>query len=241
MSWVKLHRKITEWEWYDDPVVKAVFLDFVILANRYPTKYRGYDLERGSCICGISATSKRLGISEQQFKTALKKLISTGEISKKATNKFTIVKVCNYDDYQLDLDDVQQTNNKQTTNKQQTSNKPVTTPKESKNKESKNISFLLEKVEPKNVCLFFAKQSREWIDNAERTLRIGKDDAKLNSLVIDFQSHLISSGAVAETEKETKSHFLNWARKVLANERAKPNLNSRKDKISENIYSDQWK
>jgi hypothetical protein len=72
-------------------------------------------------------------------RTALKKLENTNEIIIKSTNKFTLITICKYCDYQSTENDVQQTNNKQITNKQQTNNKQITTTKEYKNKENKRI------------------------------------------------------------------------------------------------------
>lgn len=232
-GWVKIHRKMIDWRWYGVTNVKVTFFHLLLRSNHKDGFAYGYEVKKGQVLTSYESLSKETGLTIMQVRTAIKKLIKTGEISQKITNRFSIITICNYENYQCNDDDEQQPNNKQ-----------ITTNKNNKNiKNDKNISFLLEKVEPKNVCLFFSKQSREWIDNAEMTLRIGKDDAKLNSLVIDFQSHLISSGAVAETEKETKSHFLNWARKVLANDRkqkSEAGTNARELDVINNEYQTTW-
>ena len=44
-GWIKLHRKITEWEWYTDRNTLAVFLHLLIMANIEDKKYRGYDVK----------------------------------------------------------------------------------------------------------------------------------------------------------------------------------------------------
>jgi len=65
-----------------------------------------------------------------QIRTALDKLERTWEISKKTTNRFTLItvlKYCDYNDY--DLED-----NQQITNKQPTDNQQITTNKNDKNK-----------------------------------------------------------------------------------------------------------
>lgn len=64
-----------------------------------------------------------------QIRTALDKLERTWEISKKTTNRFTLItvlKYCDYNDY--DWED-----NQQITNKQPTNNQQITTNKNDKN------------------------------------------------------------------------------------------------------------
>ena len=67
-----------------------------------------------------------LGFSEQQVRTALKKLESTGEITLKSTNRFTIATVENWEMYQGDGYIEQPTDNQQITNKQPTDNQQIT-------------------------------------------------------------------------------------------------------------------
>lgn len=124
-GFIKLHRKLTEWEWYDDPNVKAVFLHLLLTANWKEGSYHGYPLNPGDTVIGYNTLAKKLGMSMQSVRTALNKLERTGEISKKSTNKFTVVTVENWASYQLENEEVtneQQTTNKQTTNEQQTTN-----------------------------------------------------------------------------------------------------------------------
>ena len=121
-GFVKLHRKMIEWGWYSDCVVKDVFIHLLMVATFKPATYLGYELKPGQAIIGYDKLSKELGFSVQQIRTALKKLESTGEISRISTNRFTIVTVENWEFYQCDDDD----SNKPITNEQQTSNKQAT-------------------------------------------------------------------------------------------------------------------
>lgn len=121
-GFIKLHRKLIEWGWYSDCVVKDVFLHILMLANFEEGEYRGYKLLPGDAIIGRKQMSKDLGFSEQQIRTALKKLESTGEISLKTTNRFTIATVVNWDFYQCN--EKTPTNNQPTDNQQITNNQP---------------------------------------------------------------------------------------------------------------------
>lgn len=143
-GFIKLHRKMIEWGWYSDCVVKDVFLHILMTANYTDGSYRGYEIKAGDAIIGRKRMSQDLGFSEQQIRTAIKKLESTGEITLKSTNKFTIATVENWAFYQCDEElatSEQPTNNQQLTNNQPTSNQQVTTSKKYNkviNKEIKN-------------------------------------------------------------------------------------------------------
>ena len=123
-GWIKLHRKLTEWEWYNDLPCFRLFTHLLLTANYKPSRFRGHEIDVGSKVCGLSALAEQTGLSVMQIRTAIKKLESTGEITIKKTNKFSIISICNWDSYQED--------NKQVTNNQQTSNKQVTPSKEGK-------------------------------------------------------------------------------------------------------------
>ena len=125
-GFVKLHRKMIEWGWYSDCVVKDVFIHILMVATFKPTKYLGHDLKPGQAVIGRKKLAKELGFTEQQIRTALKKLESTGEISLFSTNKFTIATVENWEFYQSgdDEDNQQITNNQPTINQQITNNQP---------------------------------------------------------------------------------------------------------------------
>lgn len=103
-SYVRLQRKITEWEWYKDSEVKAFFLHCIIKAYWKDGKKRsGVEIRRGQ----FDTTRKQLaddtGLSLHQVNRAIKVLTKSGEISTKVIwRKFTLITVNNYDLYQSD-------------------------------------------------------------------------------------------------------------------------------------------
>ena len=139
-GWIKLHRKFLKWEWYTDANTKSVFLHLLLNANYEERKWRGKTIEVGEVVTSVKSLSRELKLTTQQTRTALERLKSTNEITIKTTNKYSVIKVCNYGIYQdLEVEEQQtkqqsrqQTSNKQVTNKQQTNNKQITTPKEIK-------------------------------------------------------------------------------------------------------------
>lgn len=137
-GFVKLDRGILNWEWYSEPCTRGLFVHCILKANWKAGNWKGQPYERGQFITSLSSLANETGYSVQNIKTALKHLISTGELASKATNKYRIITVCNYDKYQV----TNKPDNKVLTNNQQTANKQLTTDeeyKEIKNKRSNNI------------------------------------------------------------------------------------------------------
>ena len=100
-GWIKIHRSILEWEWYADPIISRVFIDFLIKANHAPGKWQGYDINKGQLITSVKKIATTLRVSDKQVRRAIDKLKNTGEIETKRTNKFTFITICNYERYQV--------------------------------------------------------------------------------------------------------------------------------------------
>lgn len=120
-GFIKLHRQIVEWGWYKDPNTKALFLHLLLTANFRPREYMGHKLQPGQTVVGRKALAETLGITENQVRTAMDHLRQTGEITTKATNRFTIVTIEKWESYQLKDDEI---TNKPPADNQQTTNRP---------------------------------------------------------------------------------------------------------------------
>ena len=121
-GYIKLHRKLTKWEWYHNANTFRVFIHLLLTANYEPRRFEGRTIERGQRVTSISKLSKELKVSVQSIRTALNHLKSTGELTIETTPKYTIITINNYISYQQltnDLTNDQQTANKRLTNDQQ--------------------------------------------------------------------------------------------------------------------------
>ena len=194
-GWVSVHRKIIDWEWYTDSNVFRVFFHCLLKANHEPGVWRGTDINRGQLITSVDKLSEQLELTKQNVRTALKKLKKTKEITIKTTNKYSLISITKYEDYQDNQQtnnkqsnsqktNEQQTNNKQTTNKQQTDNKPLTTNNNENNKNNENNRYkysqehlnLANDVSPL-VLKRFPKQSinsEYWADDIRKLVEIDK-------------------------------------------------------------------
>ena len=126
-GWIKIHRKMVGWEWYSNPTTFCVWMHLLIEANHEPTKWHGLTIAAGQLVTTVKQLTKSTGLSVQQVRTALSNIQSTNEITIKATNKFSIITICKYVQYQMKKTQEQQT--KQQTN-EQTNNKPYNIYKE---------------------------------------------------------------------------------------------------------------
>lgn len=124
-GWVKLYRKIIEWEWFKTPNMVHLFLYLLCKANHSEGKWQGEMIKKGQLITSRKTIRKETGISEQSIRTCINKLKSTNEITIKSTNKYSIITINNYESYQNINESTNQQSN-QPTNQQLTSKQPQT-------------------------------------------------------------------------------------------------------------------
>lgn len=128
-GFIKLHRKMLEWEWYTDTNVKVVFIHCLLKANFTQKNWRGITIERGSFITSYANLARELNLSVKQVRLAIEKLKRTGELATKTTNKYSIITIKNYDEYQSQdiqedkQEDTQRANRGQTKGKQRATTK----------------------------------------------------------------------------------------------------------------------
>jgi DNA-binding Lrp family transcriptional regulator len=99
-GYIKIHRKIVDWEWYHDPVVSRVFLHLLVTANYESGRFEGHKIEVGQCVISLQKVAEILNISKDSVNRALKKLEKSGELQRLPTAKFTIITLKNYPYYQ---------------------------------------------------------------------------------------------------------------------------------------------
>ena len=99
-GYIKVHRSFLRWEWHDAQSMVTVFLHCLLLANWEPKRWHGRTVARGSFITSAVKLSKVTGLSRQTVSKCLRRLQETGELTVETQNKFTVITVNNYDQYQ---------------------------------------------------------------------------------------------------------------------------------------------
>jgi len=176
-SYIKILRKLTEWEWYKRSEIVHLFIHLLLKANFVNGKFQGVEVKRGQLITGLNTLSESTGITVQSIRTGLKALKSTGEITIQSTNRFSLVTIINYDIYQsFDAKPTSKSTSK-LTNKQQSTNKQLTTIEEEEegNKE-------------KNIFRAFKHLSIS-VEENNKLINLGYDQIQINDIYNRIENH----------------------------------------------------
>ena len=99
-GWAKLHRRFLEQDWYYDTNTKLVFIHLLLTVNSMPRSYGVKSIEAGQRVFTRKALAKEVGISIQQLRTALDKLMADNKIIIESTNKGSLVTINNWAFYE---------------------------------------------------------------------------------------------------------------------------------------------
>ena len=99
-GFIKLHRSILGWEWWQDEHTRSVFLWLLLNANWEDSRFQGQEVPKGSLVTSYNSIAQSLKISPRNVRTAIKHLKSTGEVTIKVTNHFSIISIANWEKYQ---------------------------------------------------------------------------------------------------------------------------------------------
>lgn len=168
---IKIHRKIEAWERYTDANVFRVFFHLLIKANHKDWKRQWIDVKRWQVIIWRISLAEQLWLTVQQVRTALDKLESTWEITSQSTNRFTIVTLVKYCDYNDKDWENNQQSNKPITNEQQTDNKRITTNKNDKKEKNEKEKYSKEE----NANAFIENPPVYWNQDIQKIIQIMKE------------------------------------------------------------------
>ena len=126
-GWVKLHRGLLDWEWYDDINTCRLFIHCLIRANHADKLWRGKEIKRGSFFTSLDTLALETGLSVRQVRTSLDRLISTNEVTSLGQARGRMIVISKYDSYQGDdrLSDSVATGSRQADDRLPTTNKNV--------------------------------------------------------------------------------------------------------------------
>lgn len=126
-TYLKIYRKMLDWEWYEDTNCVRVFLHLLLRANWEDSEYKGTPVPRGAVATGRKALSDQLGLSEREVRTVLKRLAKCKSIDQQSTNRFSIISVCEFDTYNpiKDADDQPNADRRPAKRRQATTSKEV--------------------------------------------------------------------------------------------------------------------
>lgn len=138
-GYIKLYRSLLNWEWYDDINTKTVFLHLLLTVSIEESKWHGITVPRGARVSSYQTLAKETGMSVQQLRTSVKRLESTGTLTRYKYPKYTVFALKNFDKYQSPTS--KETSCQQGTNKVPTGSQQQYK-KIEENKEDNYLSFL---------------------------------------------------------------------------------------------------
>lgn len=245
-GWLKLYYKLAEWEWYGDPNMVATWIHLLISANWKDKKWRGVTIKRGQLITSRAHLAEEIGISEQQTRTCLERLQSTGAITSHTTNRYTIITICKYDSYQ-DKTEYEQpatqpteqpTNNQQITSQTPTNNQQITTTKDYKEveerEERKNILIPSPNARAREIGIEkYGSFSNVYLHPAEhRTLVMNYGEEMTEKAVDDLSCKIAEGDEQANSSLNHYATLDRWLRYKIEKS-AKAPMSSQTDKAAE--------
>lgn len=102
-GWIKLHRCMCDWQHYQEPSVMMVFIDLLLHANTKDGYYRGVLVKTGESARSLRAISQSVGLAVNTVRTALDKLVKSGEIKRRSFKFGMITTINNFDNYQYSV------------------------------------------------------------------------------------------------------------------------------------------
>ena len=149
-GYIKIHRSMLDWEWWDDINTFRLFMTILLMANWKGKKWHGKTIKRGQVWTSLPTLANKSGLTLQQTRTALEHLKSTGEVTDKSTRGGRLITVANYGKYQsTDFQSTDKLTDKLTDNQQTSNRRPTVT------EERKEIYKKGEQTSPTDEYLFF--------------------------------------------------------------------------------------
>lgn len=105
-GWIKVHRQLLEHWVSQEPELFAFWMRLLLEANHSDKKrmFNGalVEIRRGQTLFGLDAFESKSGISKKRLRRYLDMLEKEGMIGRQKTNKYSLISILNYDDYQLE-------------------------------------------------------------------------------------------------------------------------------------------
>lgn len=167
IGFIKLHRELLEWEWYDTPNMVQFMIHCLLRANHKKIIWKGRTVLAGQFISGRSKLALETGLSEKNIRTCISRLVTTGELAIKSGSRNTLFTVNSWEKYQSKILGGQQSANESPTEGQQ----GATNNNEKECKEGKNKELVIpfeEHFPESHKAEAFSNSWCEWIEHRKQ-------------------------------------------------------------------------
>ncbi len=257
-GWVKLHRKLLEWEWYQDAHMVHLLVHLLLTASHEERRYKGMTIKRGQVVTSIKELAEALGASETSTRRRMKRLKSGGFLTIKVAHRITTITICNYDSYQTK----EKSSGEIVAEKRRKNGGKVAEAynnrnnKKGRRSDEDNISSLSPSSPPPRVREVFSEFSevennryRVEIANDGDFIQYAKDSLHINertvlTLLGIFASEVNEKKKPHTSASDYRQHFYDWARIHVAmnkKNQQKPTAHARHSDLSAALEADRAK
>ena len=99
-GFITLSRQLLDWRFAQFPYAVALWVQLIMRANWKDSWFMGERIPRGSLATSMANLAEQTGMDERTVRRWLKKFEEDGQITRKATNRFTIINITNYRAFQ---------------------------------------------------------------------------------------------------------------------------------------------
>lgn len=100
-GFVIVPRELMQNAWYGHSPTIHLYLHCLLRANYVDSEWRGITIKRGQFVTSLHSLSQETGLTVKQLRSALDRLKRANYVASKATNKYRIITILNYDDIQI--------------------------------------------------------------------------------------------------------------------------------------------
>ncbi len=257
-GWVKLHRKLLEWEWYQDAHMVHLLVHLLLTASHEVRRYKGLTINRGQVVTSIKELAEALGASETSTRRRMKRLKSGGFLTIKVAHRITTITICNYDSYQTK----EKSSGEIVAEKRRKNGGKVAEAYNNRNNKKgrrsneDNTSLLSPSSPPPRVREVFSEFSevennryRVEIANDGDFIQYAKDSLQINertvlTLLGIFASEVNEKKKPHTSASDYRQHFYDWARIHVAMNKKnnqKPTAHARHSDLSAALEADRAK
>lgn len=218
-GWVKLHRKLLEWEWYQDAHMVHLLVHLLLTASHENREYKGLTIKRGQLATTTKELAEELGTSRTSIWRRLKRLEVERFVKLEVKQKETVITICNYDSYQ---ESKKKSETRGETKVKQSYNNRNN--KKGRRSNEDNTSLLSPSSPPPRVREVFSEFSevennryRVEIANDGDFIQYAKDSLQINertvlTLLGIFASEVNEKKKPHTSASDYRQHFYDWAR-----------------------------
>ena len=218
-GWLKLHRKIIEWEHFQNPECVQLLVYLLCKAD-----------EEGNVFTTVERICADLRLTRQVVRDRLKKLSSTNTSTIKSTINGTHITLCNFTSYNSEKRQGQPINQptNQPTDKEEI---PPTPPKEENNISSSSTAHTHE------GFIKTLKTDRTWGEVIAMRYSLGSLGA-LDGWIDKFSLDIVCRDTTHKNLQDAKRHFCDWLRIQLREQNNAENRQHRTNSKAEHINSE---